>query len=428
MYNIRKTAEYLIRKKPFINNLFWRGVQIAIKQITNFLIFFLSAKLLTPNELGIFTYAFRIITMLSLLSDFGFSTATSNFVAELHVRSPTLVNKLKFNVILLVLLFSLFLSAVFLLLAPSLLPDTYEYSRKLLPLLAIVPLISLFDGIYRGQKQFKKLSVLYIITNLISIIPVYLLISKTRLNGTIWAQILYYAVQLIILWIGNANIVFRFDKSMIFKIAKYSGIIGIGNIGAFLLTNFNSLILGIFKYLEEVAYYEFANKLFTLIMLASLIYSQVLAPEISCTFIGKEKISIIHKLKSHSGIIVVIFTIISILVGFATPIILQTYFPQYNNKFTITYIYSFLAIIPLRAIGDILFTAFIIPTGQARLSTIINISSGLINVPLSIILIILLGPIGVCVSMVLISLVSIIVAYILYYKTISKLFLYELEK
>src|SRR3989344_477957 len=75
-----------LQHKETIHNFIWRSMQIFAKQGITFLIFILSAKLLTPYDFGIYNYLLAIMFFLIMFGDFGISTATSKYVADFNIN------------------------------------------------------------------------------------------------------------------------------------------------------------------------------------------------------------------------------------------------------------------------------------------------------------------------------------------------------
>jgi O-antigen/teichoic acid export membrane protein len=96
--------------KPFykiyretILNVFWRGLQLAVKDGVIFVIFILAAKLLNPYEFGVYNYVLAVIFFLILFGDFGISVAASKFVAEYQATNPEKLKYVLFNAGLVIL-------------------------------------------------------------------------------------------------------------------------------------------------------------------------------------------------------------------------------------------------------------------------------------------------------------------------------------
>src|SRR4030042_5114106 len=189
------------RYKKVIQNFFWRFLQIAGRQGIIFLIFILSAKFLEPEEFGKLNYVFAIIFFLTTFSDFGISAATSKYTTEYSVVDKKKFKPLLLSSLSLIATLSLLVGVFTVLFGKSLFKEYYIYILYFLPLIFLVPAISLLDGIYRGLKKFKFLSSISLTIGVVSIGFVYFLVRNYRLIGAIISQNLFYFVLFIALFI-----------------------------------------------------------------------------------------------------------------------------------------------------------------------------------------------------------------------------------
>ena len=146
------------KHKESIHNFFWRATQIVGKDGIVFLIFLISARLLTSYEFGIYNYVLAIIFFLIIFGDFGISTATSKYVAEYNATDKKKLKLVLFNSGIIILGLTILITILTLILGPWYLKEKYVYVLWLLPLIFLAPMTSLYDGIYRGLKKFKQLS------------------------------------------------------------------------------------------------------------------------------------------------------------------------------------------------------------------------------------------------------------------------------
>ena len=162
-----------------ILNVFWRSLQLVVKDGVSFVIFILVAKLLSPYEFGVYNYVLAVIFFLILFGDFGISVAASKYVAEYQATNPEKLKYVLFNAGLVILALTLLVSAGTLLLGPYFLKDRYLYVLYILPMIFLAPMTSLYDGIYRGLKKFRQLALLSTGVSLISLGFIYILIGNT---------------------------------------------------------------------------------------------------------------------------------------------------------------------------------------------------------------------------------------------------------
>lgn len=381
--------------KETINNFIWRILQVFGKQGVTFLIFILCAKVLIPYEFGIFNYALAIIFFLIMFGDFGISTATSKYVAEYNVVDKNKLKAVLFNSGIIMLGLTIIITIITLLFGKLYLQDKYIYVLYLLPLIFLAPMTSLYDGIYRGLKQFKKLSVISLIIGILSLSFVYLLIKQYGLIGALIAQNLFYFLLLIGLALGYREFHFKLNKEVIGEIGRYSFIYGLAILGNFLFIRFGVLLLGYYDYIEEIAVYELLNRIFMILVFPFTILGQVVAPDFSVLSAKKQYKIIYNKLKNYTIVFFVIGLILGILLYFIIPEIIKIFFSKYyNNLFNEIFIFSLIIFIT-NIWGATVDFGITVPTGYADLMAKFYIILGIFGVVLSFILLHFFGYIGI---------------------------------
>ncbi|MCK4744934.1 oligosaccharide flippase family protein, partial [Candidatus Parcubacteria bacterium] len=220
--------------KETIHNFIWRALQIFGKQGITFLIFILCAKLLTPYEFGIYNYTLAIIFFLIMFGDFGISIAASKYVAEYKTINKDKLKGVLFNSGVVIFVLTIMIMIITLIFGHGYLKDKYIYVLYMLPLIFLAPMTSLYDGIYRGLKRFKKLSIISIAIGGFSVVFVYLIIERYGLYGALVAQNLFYFILLMGLALGYREFNFKLDREIMKEIGKYSLVIGISELGFFL--------------------------------------------------------------------------------------------------------------------------------------------------------------------------------------------------
>lgn len=408
------------KHKETIHNFFWRSLQIFAKQGITFLIFILTAKLLVPYEFGIYNYVLAIVFFLIIFGDFGISTATSKFVAEYNATDKEKLKLVLFNSGIIILAFTVFVSLIVILFGKFFLGDKYIYVLYTLPLIFLVPMTSLYDGIYRGLKKFKLLSLISVIVGLISLSFVYILIIKFGMIGALLSQNLFYLVLFIVFVFGYKEQKITLNKEILRHIFGYSFLIGISSIGFYLYTRVDILVLGHFGYVEEIGYYEIINRLFIIITLPFLIFAQVIAPNISKFNIKNNIVEIKKRLRILSIILIPTSMIISIILYYIFPLLLKLFLSEYYTNKMILGFYILLYLLPLKIWGIIQSNAFITPTGNAKILTIVTLIGGILNFIFDLILISQLGFLGVFWATLIVHSISIITVTIFYLNKITK--------
>ncbi len=389
-------------KKKLISNFFWRSSQVFFKQGTNFLIFILCSKLLIPVEFGIFNYIISFVLILISFSDFGISIAASKFVTQWHLTETKKFKSILFNSSLLIIFLSALVSVVVLIFGSSYFGEKFIYIAYSLPLVFLIPIVSLYDGLYRGLKKFKTLSIISFFSSLLGLLLVYPLIKEYGLLGAIIVQNIFYLILFIALALGwGKENEFKFNKEIIFDIIKYSSIIGIGSLGFILYSRIDLIFLGHFNYFQEINYFEISNKILMIVIIPMTIFSQVIFPEIVELYVKKD----FKKIKSEFNTYLLISLIVSLIVVFGLFIfsktLLSLVFPMYYNDSLVLVFNLLLIVYFTQILNGIIPTGFAVATHDAKLITYVLFVSGIIHVILNYILIIKYGYIGVVYSIIL---------------------------
>ena len=373
----------------------WRTLQMAGKQGTACLIFFIAAKFLSPESFGNFGYLMAVVGLLAVICDFGFSTAVSRYVAEYKFKQSEKLNKIFFSISIVSIGISTFISAVVVVLGGRVFKENYRYILCLLPYLFLMPLTSIADGMYRGLKQFKKLALISIIVGIFSLAASFVLVSRYRLIGAILSQIILYFLMTIALFTFQKNLKVRFDKSIVAEVAKYAIVLGTASVAYFLYTRVDILILKQFGYVVEIGYYEIVNKIFQMLIIPFAILGQVIAPNTVKYATVNDFAEIKDKLKKYAAFCLGIGLILSVCLHFGIPPALRSALPRYHTSEFMLIMNILLVLLPFKVFGSCLNHGFIIPAGFAKITAVATGVGGLMNVVLDYIFIDLFGYIGV---------------------------------
>lgn len=406
--------------KETIHNFIWRALQMGSKQGITFLIFIICAKLLIPYDFGVYNYVLAIVFFLIMFADFGISTATSKYVAEYNVTDKEKLKSVLFNSGIIILGLTLIISLITIFFGKLYLGDKYIYILYLLPLIFLIPMTSLYDGIYRGLKKFKHLSIISVIVGLFSLSFVYILIKQYGLIGALIAQNLFYSILFLALTFGYKEFHFKLNKDVMKEIGKYSFFIGIISISYFFYTRIDIIILGHFDYIIEIGYYEIINKIFMLLTLPFLIFSQIQAPNIVRHFCEGRKNIIFSKLKKYIKYSFLGCILISILSVFIIPMLLKYFLQDYYTNATIIILYLISIVFIFQCVATFIGNTFIISTGHAKLNMINLIIFGILNLVLGIIFVNYFGFMGIAYSKIFVGISGSISLIIIYYYKLKR--------
>jgi len=412
--------DFIHRNREPIIHFIWRIGQLLVKDGINFLIFIFAAKLLVPYEFGIFNYVMALVFFFILFGDFGISVSASKFVAEYDATDPGKIAYVLFNCGLMIVLFSTVCCLLLLLIGPHFLKEQFPYLLCVVPTMFLAPLTSLYDGIYRGLRQFKKLSLISSITGIVSLALIYALIKSYGLWGTLIAQNLFYFLLLLGLSLFHRGNRYILHRPILKTIGTYALIIGTIHVSAFLYTRVDTLVLGYFGFITEINYYEIVNKFLMLMLMPFLVVAQVQAPNVVALYNSENRPQVLGKMKKYiRG--VSLFTALAILVTYlAVPFILQRFFGEYFSPAMLLITNIFLLLFFLQNISNFVGNTFIVSTGHAKINMINIIIFGLLNIILDIILVQRMGYMGVAYAKVIVVIPACISLVFFYWMALSK--------
>jgi O-antigen/teichoic acid export membrane protein len=403
-----------------ILNVFWRGLQLAVKDGVSFIIFILAAKLLSPYEFGVYNYVLAVIFFLILFGDFGISVAASKYVAEYQATDTDKLKYVLFNSGLVILALTVLVTAGTLLFGRHFLQDKYIYVLYTLPMIFLAPMTSLYDGIYRGLKKFRQLALLSTGVSVISLSFIYLLVRQFGLTGAILSQNLYYLFLFLTLAFCYRDCLFKLNREILKSVGLYALIIGIIHVSAFLYTRVDILVLGSFDLIVEIGYYEIVNKVLLLMQLPFLVYAQVQAPNIVASYCRGGSFMVLGKLTSYITYTTAISLLLAVLLGLMIPWILRCFLVEYYLPGVIWILYIFLFLFIFQNVSNLVGNTFIISTGHARINMINIIVFGILNLILDILLVRYYGYMGIAYAKLLVVILGSLSLIILYWHTLKK--------
>lgn len=415
--NIHK---YYNKHSEIIINLFWRSLQMFGKQGITFLIFIMCSKLLGPYDFGVYNYVLAAVLFLVMFCDFGISTATSKYVSEYNASDKSKLRAIIFNSGLLVFVVTILITVIILLIGPWYFKDKYIYVLYLLPLIFVIPMTSLYDGVYRGLKKFKELALISLIVGAFSTVFVYILITKLGLFGAFISQISFYFFLLAGLYFGYRELNFKINIKVVIDIGRYSLIYGVAIVGNYFFIKFGVLILGHYNYIEQIAVYELINRIFMILLLPFTLLGQVVAPNFVEYYLRGEYKKIYNKSIKYSVIFLICGVVLSIFLFCFLPYIFKLFFEPY---YSIEYFHNIFLLCSLVFMTNVWSATFdsgiLIPTGYAGLMARVYTIGAVFSVIISLCLVRYFGYIGVIVSFFICNLMFTTILRVLY---LSKLF------
>lgn len=404
-----------------IKNFFWRCAQVLGKQGIAFFIFILCSKILSLYDFGIYNYVLAILYFLVMFGDFGISTATSKYVAEYSLKDQEKLKVTLFNSSLMIAFLSVVITLLTLIFGHSYLKENYKYVLYILPLVFLAPMTSLYDGVYRGLKRFKALSIISTASGAVSIIIVYFLVRRYGLFGALLSQNIFYIILLTGLAIGYGEFHLKINKKVAYEIGKYSFSYGLALIGNYLFIRFGILILGRYGYIEQIGTYEVINKVFMLLLLPFSLLGQVIAPNFSLLASNKEYGEIYKRSKMYTVFFLIIGAALGGVLYYLLPLLFNHFMHDFYIKsyFYVTFVFSLITFIA-NVCAATFDAGILVPSGYAKLMATCYLGLGILGAGLSFYFVRIFGFVGVFASFAFCSVIMVILLRSLYFRSIYK--------
>lgn len=402
-------------------NFLWRAIQILLKHGVVFFVFVLAAKSMSLTDFGIFSYLMSVIVVLVALGDFGISNATAKYVADESFRDYKQVNSICFNGLLVVL------GATCIILLTALIGvfffldhDLFVYFLYLIPLIILIPMTSVFDGVYRGMKMFKQLALISMASSLPALVLSVYLVTNFGLIGACISQVILFLSLLVVFFIHYGYLDLNLDTVIAKKIISYATLLGIGALGFFLFSKMSTIVLGHYGFFEVVAIYELLDKFFLIALVPFTILGQVIGPTIGQI---KDRDKLVKNLQKFSLLFLLSALVATIVIALSLPLVFQHFFPSYFTEDFFSIFLPILLTYMIYFFSSPLTQAFIMYTGHARIPAYLNIFLVFLNALFIILLLPAFSYIGVLYSVLLTNFVGIVALFVLYYRQIK---LYEM--
>ncbi|MBN2142795.1 oligosaccharide flippase family protein [Candidatus Woesearchaeota archaeon] len=409
------------KNKANTKNFFWRSLQIFGKQLITFLTFLITTKFLEPEQFGLYTYLTAVAYLLTLFGDFGISQATSKYVAETEAKDTKGAKQILFSSTVAVGALISLITLTLLIFGKMIFKENYGFILFYIPYLFFLPISSVLDGIYRGQKRFKELSIIATVAGIITVASAYFLIMKFSILGAIAAQNIFFILLAVFLFIRmRKEIEWKINKDLLRQILTYSIILGLSSFAFFMYSRADIIILKQFGFLKEIGYYEVLVRLFDFIILPAVIFGQIIAPNTTRLHTLKKHHDVKKNMLEETGIVLIIATIISVAAYFIIPEIISSFFTKYFTVETRLMFGLLIFVVPFRFASTFLSQAHFIPTGKAKEMLKIMVIAGFLNISLDILFIWRFGFMGVIYSTLICATYTAIASYIVYFRLLHK--------
>jgi O-antigen/teichoic acid export membrane protein len=404
-----------------IAHFIWRTLQLISKEGVSVIIFFVAAKLLDPYTFGIYNYVLAVVLFLSVLGDFGISISASKYIAEFEATAPERAELVFANAGVMIIALTCIIVLITLFLGEPVLKENYVYILYALPLVFLIPATSLYDGIYRGLRQFPALAKISLIAGLLALVLVYPLVQVYGISGALLAQNLYYGILLLGLAWAYRDFRLRIVKNVLWQIASYAGVIGIIYVSFFLYTRVDILVLGAFGHIVQINYYEIANKFIMIITFPFLAFAQIQAPRIVACYYTKSREAVLCTFRQYLRYAFFTACLLSVGMAIVIPFILRWFLADYNTIAVLVISYLFLVIYLFDVVANFIGNSFIISTGHAKINMVNLVLFGIANVVFDILFVYFFGFMGIAYAKLPVVILGSLSLVYFYWRAISRI-------
>lgn len=392
--------------KNYIYNLIYQLLSIVLPLITTPYL----SRVLGAEPIGIYGYTLSIVTYFVLFGSLGIAMYGQREIA--YVQNDKIKRSCVFWEIIIVRAITMIISMVLFYLTFCIKGD-YALYYRIFTLYIIANLLDI-SWLLQGLEEFKKTVIRNIIVKFLSLFLIFLYI-KTPLD--LWKYILIYVVAELL---GNATMWMYLPKYIVkVKIKtlnlkrhiKPAIILFIPQIATQIYTVLDKTMVGLLTNdMNEVGYYEQAQKVVKSALTILTAYGTVMASRISNCFAEKQDDKIRNNIKNSFKLICFLgIPIVFGMIGIAEKFVPWFYGEGYEKVVTLIIATSpIILLIGLSNIGGI---QYLVPTGKQKEFTKSVTIGAISNVFLNIILIKLFKSTGAAIASTLSELIVCIVQY-----------------
>ncbi|MDX2196360.1 MAG: oligosaccharide flippase family protein [Cytophagales bacterium] len=406
-----------------INSDFFKKTSIVfvgnlINKIILLYTYYLLARNLEIKEYGLLMLCTSITTMVTNISAYGTNATLSRAISQfLQTENHQKIKLIFSTTVINVFFFSTLLCVILILFSENISYFILKCSYNELVIAAsigipILVLQNMYISYFNGYQNFRVSMILNIIPSVFLLLAVSLLYYFNK--NTLLCISLAFAICPLsfLLYFIFYNKDFFFPRYYNISILKDSFNFGkwmtLQSIIIIIQSKVDMFMLSYFNMIEQVSYYDIANKVQGIVLFLLGAYTTVLIPKMNTLRSKHEIIKFVNKNLIVSKILMAILIVVAIV----SPFIINFLFSSKYAPSTLPLIIILLSLIPLVFIYP--FNAALIAIGKSKIFFIVAIVQLIANVSISYILLPMYGAIGSGISYVLVNVISLIFAYYSY--------------
>ncbi len=247
-------------KQKTIKGLAWSGASQAGKQISQFIVTMILARLLSPDDFGLLAMATVFVNFAMIFSEMGISSA---LIQKQDTHDRHYYSAFWFNIVV-----GLCLTLFFIAVSPLI--ARFYKKPELVPILAVISLNFFFSSfviiqqtILTKEMDFRKLAIRDIIAVIISgIVGVVLAYNGFGVWSLVFQSVIFTLANAVLLWtVSSWRPKFSFAMADIKDIFHFSANLTGFNIVNYFARNIDQLLIGKFLGAQALGYYSLAYKI-----------------------------------------------------------------------------------------------------------------------------------------------------------------------
>ncbi len=395
------------KKNKIIKNYLYNMIYQVISAIAPIITIPYKTRVLSPENIGIHSYVFSVLSYLLILGNVGISLYGQREIAYVKDNDYE-KSKLFYELIILRGIILGIVSIIFYMFWG--LKSIYK-TYYLIILIEIIANMFEITWYYQGIENFKKISIVNSICKIVNIICIFAFIKNdSDLTKYIIITVIFSAIPILILTFlpGKGIKKIKIKELSIMRNIKGCIILFIPQICIQIYTVCDKIMLGnLQNNISEVGYYEYANKVILIIIQIVTSITTVMVPVMSYEFKKKnfKKINeYINKLTNS-----ILFITIPIIFGLiaVSQNLTKVFFGQEFQKISILLKILSISILPIALTGIV--EHFLISTKQEKKFTVYILIGTIINLVLNMILIENSASIGVSITTIITEIIVLLI-------------------
>lgn len=390
-----------MKKSKVLINLIYQTVYQVLAVITPLITAPYIARVLGPDNNGIYTYTFSIVNYFVVFASLGIEAYGNRLVAQAKSKGKSTLDYAFCSVFWMHFIVAVIAVALYLVYA-FLFAGEYRTIALYQSIWVISALIDV-NWLFFGLEEFRITVIRNLAIKLLTVVSIFVFVNnKTDLNVYTLVMGLGTLISNSFLWIIIKRYV-SFKRVLwkdIIKHLKPLSILFVAVVATSIYRMIDKVMLGWFSDMSSLGSYEYADKMIKLVITIITALGTVMLPRMSALYAeGKDKEAARYMKSTSQFIFVISFALAFGLAGISNEFMPLLLGPGYDGSVVLTKVLCIS--LPIMGWNNLIRTQVLMPKEKDRVYTIAVWVGAIVNILLNFILINLFGPIGAAVATVI---------------------------